>query len=59
MKKISVVMIVKNEEAMLARCLDSVKDADEIIIVDNDPDFDGTREMVENDYLSIPEIKNK
>ena len=27
-------MIVKNEEAMLARCLDSVKDADEIIIVD-------------------------
>lgn len=34
MKKISVVMIVKNEEAMLARCLESVKGADEIIICD-------------------------
>lgn len=34
MKKISVVMIVKNEEAVLARCLDSVKEADEIIICD-------------------------
>lgn len=32
--RISVVMIVKNEEALLARCLDSVKDADEIIICD-------------------------
>lgn len=27
-------MIVRNEEAMLAQCLESVKDADEIIIVD-------------------------
>jgi len=34
MKTISVVMIVKNEEVMLARCLESVKGADEIIIVD-------------------------
>ncbi len=34
MHKISVVMIVKNEEAMLARCLKSVEGADEIIIVD-------------------------
>jgi len=34
MPKISVVMIVKNEEEMLARCLDSVKQADEIIICD-------------------------
>lgn len=32
--KISVVMIVKNEEALLGRCLQSVKDADEIIVVD-------------------------
>lgn len=33
--KLSVCMIVKNEEAMLAGCLDSVKDiADEIIVVD-------------------------
>lgn len=33
-RKISVVMIVKNEAEVLARCLDSVKEADEIIIVD-------------------------
>ena len=32
---ISLCMIVKNEEAVLARCLDSVRDAvDEIVIVD-------------------------
>lgn len=34
MKKISAVLIVKNESAMLARCLESVHDADEIIVVD-------------------------
>lgn len=34
MKKISAVLIVKNEEALLARCLESVKEADEIIVVD-------------------------
>ncbi len=32
--KLSVAMIVKNEEAMLARCLQSVSHADEIIVVD-------------------------
>lgn len=32
--KISIAMIVKNEEAMLARCLESVKDADEIVVID-------------------------
>lgn len=32
--KLSVCMIVKNEEQVLATCLDSVKGADEIIIVD-------------------------
>lgn len=32
--KISAVLIVKNEEAMLARCLESVKEADEIIVCD-------------------------
>lgn len=31
---ISVVLIVKNEETLLARCLDSVKGVDEIVIVD-------------------------
>ncbi len=36
MKKptVSVVMIVKNEEVLLGRCLESVKEADEIIICD-------------------------
>lgn len=34
MKKISVVLIVKNEEAMLAHCLESVREADEIIVCD-------------------------
>jgi glycosyltransferase involved in cell wall biosynthesis/LmbE family N-acetylglucosaminyl deacetylase len=33
-KKIAVVMIVKNEEALLARCLESVKEADAIYILD-------------------------
>ncbi len=32
--KISVVMIVKNEEVLLARCLESVREADEIIVCD-------------------------
>lgn len=31
---VSVVMIVKNEESVLARCLDSVREADEIVICD-------------------------
>lgn len=37
-------MIVKNEEAMLARCLESVKNADEIIIVDTGS-IDKTKEI--------------
>ena len=32
--KLSVAMIVKNESAMLKDCLESVKDADEIVVVD-------------------------
>lgn len=42
--KISVVMIVKNEEVMLPRCLESVKNADEIIIVDTGS-IDKTKEV--------------
>jgi glycosyltransferase involved in cell wall biosynthesis len=34
MTQLSVAMIVKNEEVMLARCLESVKEADEIVICD-------------------------
>ena len=42
---ISLCMIVKNEEAILARCLDSVADLmDEIIIVDTGSD-DRTKEI--------------
>ena len=33
--KISVVVIAKNEEEMIADCLDSVRDFDEIILIDN------------------------
>lgn len=32
--RVGVAMIVKNEEAMLARCLESVKQADEIVVCD-------------------------
>ncbi len=42
--RISAVLIVKNEEAVLARCLESVKDADEIIICDTGS-TDGTLEI--------------
>lgn len=42
--KISIVMIVKNEEVMLAQCLESVKEADEIIIVDTGS-IDKTKEV--------------
>lgn len=45
MISISICMIVKNEEAVLARCLDSVKDlADELVIVDTGS-TDRTREI--------------
>ena len=35
MPTLSVVMIVKNEEQVLGRCLESVKEADEIVILDS------------------------
>jgi glycosyltransferase involved in cell wall biosynthesis len=40
-KSISSVLIVKNEEALLGRCLDSVKESDEIIVCDTGS-IDGT-----------------
>lgn len=42
--RVSVVMIVKNEAAVLGRCLDSVKDADEIVICDTGS-TDGTLDV--------------
>ncbi len=57
MQRVSVVMIAKNEEAVLARCLESVKEADEIIICDTGS-TDGTlnvarqyTDKVFSDYL--------
>ena len=48
MVTISVCMIVKNEEAVLARCLDSIRGiADEIIIVDTGS-TDKTKEIASN-----------
>lgn len=45
MATISLCMIVKNEEKVLGRCLDSAKDiTDEIIIVDTGS-TDGTKEI--------------
>jgi glycosyltransferase involved in cell wall biosynthesis len=38
--KLSVAMIVKNEQDMLARCLETVKDADEIVVCDTGSDDD-------------------
>lgn len=53
-QRLSVAMIVKNEEVCLARCLQSVKDADEIIIVDTGSE-DKTKEVVT--ALNLPNIK--
>ena len=45
MADISLCMIVRNEEAVLARCLDSIRDeVDEIIIVDTGSS-DNTKEI--------------
>ena len=51
--KLSVCMIVKNEEKMIGTCLLSVKDADEIIILDTGS-TDGTSKIVEN-FVNHPE----
>jgi len=45
MNKLSVVVLTKNEEKRIAKCLDSVKWADEIIVAD-DESSDGTLEIV-------------
>ena len=46
MISISLCMIVKDEEPVIARCLDSVRDlVDEIIVVDTGSS-DGTKEIV-------------
>jgi len=53
-KTVAVCMIVKNEEAMLARCLESVKDADAIYILDTgsqDRTVEIAKQYTNNVYL--------
>lgn len=55
-KTIAVAMIVKNEEALLARCLESVKDADAIYIADtgsSDRTVEIARQYTDNVYLDF------
>lgn len=52
MAKLSVVILTKNEEACIAACLDSVKWADEIIVVD-DQSTDKTVEIVKGYNVKI------
>jgi len=47
MAKLSVMILTKNEESCIAACLESVKWADEIIVVD-DESTDKTVEIVKN-----------
>lgn len=57
MPTISLCMIVKNEEAVLARCLDSIADLmDEIIIVDTGSS-DRTKEIASNYTSNIHDFK--
>jgi len=57
MAKISVAMIVKNEEEMLPACIESVKDADEIVICDTGS-IDKTLEVIEELKKKYPHIKS-
>ena len=55
-KTIAVAMIVKNEEDLLARCLESVKEADAIYICDTgsvDRTIEIARQYTENVYLDF------
>lgn len=54
--KLSVVIITKNEEDKISRCIESVKWADEILVID-DESTDRTKEIVEG--LSARVIVNK
>jgi len=47
MNKLTVVILTKNEEACIAECLESVKWADEIIVVD-DESKDKTLDILKN-----------
>lgn len=57
MVTISLCMIVKNEERVLGRCLESVQEiADEIIIVDTGSEDQGQKRLQKN---TMPEYLNR
>jgi len=56
MATISAVLIVKNEEALLGRCLESLKELDEIIILDTGS-TDGTEQVIRKFAEEHPDTK--
>lgn len=54
--RLSVVMIVKNEESCLMQCLASVRGADEIVVMDTGS-TDGTLALLENARAEYPNLR--
>lgn len=57
MKKISAVIIAKNEEKMIGEALDSLSFCDEIIVIDNGS-FDKTKEIAQKKGAKVYEYKS-
>lgn len=55
MKTLSVAIIAKNEEALIARCLESVQDADQIVVVDTGS-TDRTKEIASDHNAEVHEF---
>ncbi|MEK7167612.1 MAG: glycosyltransferase family 2 protein [Patescibacteria group bacterium] len=56
--KLSIIIVSWNVKGLLKKCLESIKEDFEIIVVDNNSK-DGTKEMVEKDFPEAKLIKNK